>query len=815
MARKSSVISVLITGDAKGLNTSLGKADTALGKFGGAATAAVGAASAAIAGLSAVSVREFAKFDQALNTSLAIMGDVSDVMRTELSDAARDVAKTTTFSAEQAAESFYFLASAGLDAEASVSAMPKVAQFAQAGMFDMALATDLLTDAQSALGLTIRDDAAANMDNMVKVSDVLVRATTLANASTQQFSESLTNKAGAALNQLGKDMEEGVAVLAAFADQGIKGDYAGTQLGIVLRDLTTKGLKNADAFRELGVEVFDSTGEMNNLAAIIGDLEGALDGMSDAQQKATLLSMGFSDKSLASIQALLGQSEAIRDYEAALRDAGGTTEEVASKQLESFTAQVDLLKSQFVDVAISIGERLEPAISRVVDFLQERGPQIETFVMGVVDGIGGFLTAAREKGDEFRTAFDERFREPLSGFVEDVEGAIEDVKTKFSEVKSEGQQFVDALTSPFRQYNANADATALGAAVASAITVAFDELQNLAEPLIQSLKTMLASIDWFALGAESLSYIIQFGTGLLAGFFDFGWVLDLLSAAAANWEIVVSAVLGFMFAPAKWVGKIAQVLSKIPLFGRLLSWAATALNNLGSRIASGIANWVWRPFADAFRGVINRGGPGLIARFLTWARGIPTSLRTAADETLLAIAQFFENLGIRIANAFLPLKNAWAGLLDRVFRFIRGELSAVRDLGVMMVRGLWNGIKSMGRWIADKVRGFFSGIVDRAKSALGISSPSKVFADVGRQIGAGLALGIESTKDMVADATGMLTRQATSAVDMGDLRLSGARDGGGATTVNVTVTSADPEAVVEAIRRYTRRNGPLGASVKV
>ena len=37
--------------------------------------------------------------------------------------------------------------------------------------------------------------------------------------------------------------------------------------------------------------------------------------------------------------------------------------------------------------------------------------------------------------------------------------------------------------------------------------------------------------------------------------------------------------------------------------------------------------------------------------------------------------------------------------------------------------------------------------------------------------------------------------------------------GYGQTVVNVTVTSADPEAVVEAIRRYTRGNGPLGQVV--
>jgi len=40
-------------------------------------------------------------------------------------------------------------------------------------------------------------------------------------------------------------------------------------------------------------------------------------------------------------------------------------------------------------------------------------------------------------------------------------------------------------------------------------------------------------------------------------------------------------------------------------------------------------------------------------------------------------------------------------------------------------------------------------------------------------------------------------------------------DYGGSTVVNVTVTSADPQSVVEAIRRYTRNNGPLGGVVSL
>jgi TP901 family phage tail tape measure protein len=343
--------------------------DSAAKKMAGSVLKA-GAGLAIIGGLA---VKSFASFDDAMTQSTAIMGDLSDDMKGKMSAAARQMARTTTFSATEAAQSFYFLASAGLDATASMMALPKVAKFAQAGMFDMALATDLLTDAQSALGLTIRNDAVANMNNMVRVSDVLVKANTLANASVQQFSEALTNKAGAAMKAVGMDIEEGVAVLAAFADQGIKSEEAGTQFGIVLRDLQTKALKNTDAFKKYNVSVFDSSGEMRNMADIVGDLEGALDGKSDATKKATLLEMGFSDKSISSMLALMGTSEAIRGYEEQLRLAGGTTEEVAEKQLTSLSAQLKLAKNNLNDVAITIGSKLAPYVRALAGVFQGFG----------------------------------------------------------------------------------------------------------------------------------------------------------------------------------------------------------------------------------------------------------------------------------------------------------------------------------------------------------------------------------------------------------------------------------------------------------
>ena len=85
------------------------------------------AVGAAATGLGALTVKAFADFDDAMNQSLAIMGEVSEATEKDMVNAARAMALETRFSATQAAESYFFLASAGLDAAASIAAMPTVA----------------------------------------------------------------------------------------------------------------------------------------------------------------------------------------------------------------------------------------------------------------------------------------------------------------------------------------------------------------------------------------------------------------------------------------------------------------------------------------------------------------------------------------------------------------------------------------------------------------------------------------------------------------------------------------------------------------
>src|SRR5690554_1086054 len=113
-------------GVAKGLNDAekgavkFSKEINKVGRNIGKAGMAITKATAPLIALGVASVKFGADFEQAMTNSMAIMGDLSDAMKKDMSGAAREVAKTTKFSAKEAAEAYYFLAAAGLDAAQSI-----------------------------------------------------------------------------------------------------------------------------------------------------------------------------------------------------------------------------------------------------------------------------------------------------------------------------------------------------------------------------------------------------------------------------------------------------------------------------------------------------------------------------------------------------------------------------------------------------------------------------------------------------------------------------------------------------------------------
>lgn len=373
-----------------------GAAQAAERRFGaaGAAAARVFAVAAVGAGVFAVqSVKAFIEFDDAMTQSLAIMGEVSGPMRDRMEEAAKQVARTTTFSATEAASAYYGLASAGLTVEQQIKALPVVAQFAQAGVMDLSTATDYLVNAQAALGLKM-EDPIANMEQMQRVSDVLTKTNNIATGTVEEFAEALTHKAGAALRATNKDIEEGAAVLAAMADQGLRGSRAGEALAVVLRDVPRAAQRNSDVFREFGINIFDANGNLKNMADVVAEFERVLGPMSDGERAAAFEALGLTRNVGDTLRTLMGTSDSIRGYEAALRDAGGTTQSVADKQMESLKNKLQNIKNRFEVLMIEFGE---PIAMWLVDTFF---PWLENEFLPAMKDLGRVLN------DELKPAFE-------------------------------------------------------------------------------------------------------------------------------------------------------------------------------------------------------------------------------------------------------------------------------------------------------------------------------------------------------------------------------------------------------------------------
>ena len=315
-------------------------------------------------------IKSAEEFNQSFASSTAIMGDLSERTKERMVATAREVAYHTKYSAVEATDAYYFLASAGLSADQSIASLPVTAKFAQAGMFDMARATDILTDAQSALGLASKN-ANQHMLNMKRVGDVTVAAAAKANASVEQFGDALMNKGALAAKLVGMEVEEATSILMIFADKGFaKGVDGGQALWMALRDLKVKAVENKDAFYQMGINVDAGGGKFAKMADIVEDMDKAFEGLEPLEVQKKLLALGLPSKSLAPILTLLGTADQMREYQTYLADVAGTMDDVSSKQIPKLTETVHQMSVQWKMFA---SEFSKPLISGLGDVDKDVG----------------------------------------------------------------------------------------------------------------------------------------------------------------------------------------------------------------------------------------------------------------------------------------------------------------------------------------------------------------------------------------------------------------------------------------------------------
>ena len=99
-----------------------------------------------------------------------------------------------------------------------------------------------------------------------------------------------------------------------------------------------------------------------------------------------------------------------------------------------------------------------------------------------------------------------------------------------------------------------------------------------------------------------------------------------------------------------------------------------------------------------------------------------------------------------IPKIIKSLWNAFANPLG-----IHSPSTAFAEIGVNLIKGLWNGISNMTSWIISKVKNLAKSILNGMKSALGIHSPSTEFAILGKFSVLGYTEALEGMKSEVQD----------------------------------------------------------------
>ncbi|MGI6349628.1 MAG: phage tail protein [Eubacteriales bacterium] len=129
-------------------------------------------------------------------------------------------------------------------------------------------------------------------------------------------------------------------------------------------------------------------------------------------------------------------------------------------------------------------------------------------------------------------------------------------------------------------------------------------------------------------------------------------------------------------------------------------------------------------------------------------------------ESLVSNTPLIVDTGVKLLTALITnlpqiiwtlIKSMPQIIISMVNALAQGIGEFIR-MGGQLISGLWQGIKDKAGWLWNQIKGFFGQIVNRIKNFFGISSPSKLFAEFGANLDAGLAKGISDNKRPITQA---------------------------------------------------------------
>ena len=324
-----------------------------------------------VAAVGTLGVMEFAKFDQAMTEAFAKMGVQAPAVTKQMEDMAKGLAMSgeVRFSPAELAKGYEELASAGLDAEQSMAALPMVSKLAQAGAFDVGVAVKQVTGAMASFGAMSKDPAVFGA-NLEKFSDVIVGVANETTTGVEEVARAMAADAAVAAKGYGMELETLGAILGVYAQQNKDAEEAGNLTGRAVRLMTASFVKNRADWKAMGVDIADAEGNFIKFPDAIAKLETALTGLSDVERIKALDKLGFETLAQKSILPLIGMSDELKRQEAIYRK-NGTTAEMARIQMMSWSNQMAVFRNHLSVVAIELGKVLAPMVSRLTEILKQ------------------------------------------------------------------------------------------------------------------------------------------------------------------------------------------------------------------------------------------------------------------------------------------------------------------------------------------------------------------------------------------------------------------------------------------------------------
>lgn len=307
---------------------------------------------------------------------------------------------------------------------------------------------------------------------------------------------------------------------------------------------------------------------------------------------------------------------------------------------------------------------------------------------------------------------------------------------------------------------------------------------------LQALPGLLG--DLFIKAIQGVIFLIAVQVLLVYKAFT-DWIPGILKALAnlavslaTTFKNAIIALPGVLASAAtamfKWFtdlpGNIIRLISSL---GSLLATTGrNALAAMASAISSA-ASALWTFFSQL---------PGRVLGYLGRLAG---DLGAKGGEALRAMVN-------GITTAAHALWDFFSGLPGKIAGFVTGLPGQLYNIGRDMIQGLINGIGSLAGAVTEKIKSVVSSPIDAAKKLLKIGSPSKVFADMGKDTVLGYIQGIESMAGQVAPA--VATAIPTSVGDMTG-GMAGAPVAAGGPAVLIQQADFHDEADIDAFMRQT------------